>query len=51
MRKAILVAASPFLMTGLLGMTPALAAGPGSSSGNALSHAHKLGMILILGLL
>ena len=41
MRKAILVAASPFLMTGLLGMTPALAAGPGTSSGNTPSHAAK----------
>ena len=41
MRKAILVAASPFLMTGLLGVTPALAAGPGSSGGNTPSHAAK----------
>ncbi len=41
MRKTILLAATPFLITGLLGMTPVLAAGTGKTSGDPQSQASK----------
>ena len=41
MRKGMMVATTPFLITGLLGMTPVLAAGPGKTSGNTSAQASK----------